>query len=434
MTTVFFGVLFTVFQCFDGVLFLDLFLKRRLSGCRFWWAAAGLSVGFGVLINLLRPRGVPLKMAVVLGGFWVLALVLYRGRCWFRLLVVSLFYALLNGVEQLLVFGTLTVLHTDLNTLYASRALFHALTAAEQFLVLTLLLAARRLAPSHRVEYAARRWWPPTLFLAVGSTLVSASLMHAAVHGDAAADVVVVCTAFLVCVNVLVICLIDWLEQSARARESTLALNEKLHAQAESIEALTDAYGTQRRLTHDYAAHLACLDGYLSQGDCARARDYVRELLRQQTDRLLAVNSHNPALDALFNQKARAAEKQGIDLRFVVNDLSGLQIRTGDLAVLISNLMDNAMEASLGLPQPRREVKVRAILEETFLFSVRNRSLPVEIVDGTIPSTKPDPSLHGYGLANVNTILDLYPDSFRNMSYKDGWFTHVIELPNRVRS
>lgn len=434
MTTAFFGILYTVLQCFDGVLFFDLFLKRRLSGQRFWWTAAAMALAFGALLNLLHPRGVPLKLAAVLGGFWLMALVLYRGGRAFRLLLASLFYALLNGTEQLLVFGVLGALQMDLPALYNSPALFQATSAAEQFLVLSLLLAARRLPSLRRGEHTDWRWWFPGLFLTVGSTLVSAWLLHSAVHGQTTADVIVVCTAFLICVNILVIRINDWLEQNARAREQALALHEKLHAQAESIEALTDAYGTQRRLTHDYTAHLACLEGYLSQGDCDRARDYVRELLRQQNDRLLFVNTHNAALDALFNQKARAAEKQGIDLRFVVNDLSGLQIRTGDLAVLISNLMDNALEASLRLPQPQREMEVRAVLEDTFLFSVRNRSLPVQIVDGTIPSTKPDPSLHGYGLANVNTILDRYPDSFRRMSCKDGWFSYVIELPNRLRS
>ena len=218
--------------------------------------------------------------------------------------------------------------------------------------------------------------------------------------------------------------LIDWLEQNSRYREESLALNEKLHAQAESVEALSNAYTMQRRLTHDYTAHLVSLYGYLNEGDYGRAKEYTRELISQQNERLLAVNTHNAALDALLNQKAFVARKQGIDLRFVVSDLT----------VVISNLMDNAIEASVRLPRDQREIEVRAILEETFLFSVRNRSLPVTIVDGTIPSTKPDPSMHGYGLANVRTILAQYSECYHDMTYKNGWFSYLVELPNLPRS
>ena len=49
MTTVFFGILYTVLQCFDGVLFFDLFLKRRLSGQRFWWTAAAMALKKGIM-------------------------------------------------------------------------------------------------------------------------------------------------------------------------------------------------------------------------------------------------------------------------------------------------------------------------------------------------------------------------------------------------
>lgn len=428
------GVLITMLQCFDGVLFYDIFLNRKMDGRKFWGGFLLLSVAAGLVLNLWAiPLGFG-KMLFSMLLFAALSLSLYSGGVVFRVLVSGLFYALLNGLDILVVYGVLRVLQVRPQTLYGSYVLVIVSSVTEQLLGMTLLLLAQKLLhPRKRGQEAWQLWLVP-LCLTFGSTAMCMYLLRSAARGCTPVQTVLVCTVYLVFVNLLVMILIDWLSQSARYREESLTLNEKLHTQAESLEALSNAYAMQRRQTHDYTAHLVSLDGFLKEGDTARARDYLRELLSQQTERLLAVNSHNAALDALFNQKAFVAGKQGIDLRFVVSDLSGLKIPVSDLTVLISNLMDNAIEACARLPETEREIEVRAILEETFLFSVRNRSLPVQIVGDTIPSTKPDPSMHGYGLANVRTILSRYQECYHHMTYKNGWFTYLVELPNLPRS
>ena len=428
------GILITVLQCFAGVLFFDIFLKRRFTGLRFWGVFGGVAVFFGWVLNQWHIPISFVKMAFSTLLFLVLGLTLYTGGVVFRALVSCLFYALLNGFDVIVVFAMLKMLDVTLDSFRDSYSLVIAASVAEQMLGMAVLLLAQKLLRPKKMEQGGWHLWLAPLLLSSGSTAISMYLLSSGVKDHTEEGVVLVCTLFLVCINLLVIVLIDWLQQTSRYREESLALNEKLHAQAESIEALSNAYAMQRRLTHDYNAHLVSLHGYLNEGAYDRARDYTRELLRQQTDRLLAVNTHNAALDALFNQKAFVADKQGIDLRFVVSDLSGLKIRTSDLTVLISNLMDNAIEASVLLPQSQREIEVRAILEETFFFSVRNRSLPVKIVDGALPSTKPDPSMHGYGLANVRTILAQYSECYHDMTYKNGWFSYVVELPNLPRS
>lgn len=428
------GLLITVLQCFAGVLFFDIFLKRRFTGMRFWGVFGGASLLVGWALNEWHVAIGFSKMVLATLLFVSLCLVLYSGGIAFRILVACLLYALLNGLDVLIVFVALYLLEVTLEVFRASYALVIGASVAEQLFAMALLLPLRRLSRFKNTERGSWHLWVAPLLLTVGSTILTVYLLHSTARGLTSSETVLACTVFLVFVNLLVIVLIDWLEQTSRYREESLALNEKLHAQAESIEALSNAYAVQRRLTHDYNAHLVSLYGYLNEEAYDRARDYTRELLSHQTERLLAVNTHNAALDALFNQKAFVADKQGIDLRFVVSDLSELRIRTSDLTVLISNLMDNAIEACALLPEDQREIEVRAILEETFFFSVRNRSLPVKIVDGTIPSTKPDPSMHGYGLANVRTILAQYTECYHDMTYKNGWFSYVVELPNLPRS
>ena len=104
----------------------------------------------------------------------------------------------------------------------------------------------------------------------------------------------------------------------------------------------------------------------------------------RQTERILLVNTHNPIIDAIFNQKGYAAKEQDIDLHFEINDLSEMSIPSVDLTVVMSNLLDNAIEACEKLEKQERRMAVKAIYNKsdnppTLFFSVENASKSVEI-------------------------------------------------------
>ena len=91
------------------------------------------------------------------------------------------------------------------------------------------------------------------------------------------------------------------MEQNANFREEAISLQAKSKAQQESIEALSAAYAQQRKLTHDFRAHLSTLDGMLMQQnrDINTIQTYIHSLQSKQTERILLVNTHHAALDCI---------------------------------------------------------------------------------------------------------------------------------------
>ena len=115
--------------------------------------------------------------------------------------------------------------------------------------------------------------------------------------------------------------------------------------------------------------------------DINTIQTYIHSLQSKQNERILLVNTHHAALDALLNQKALVAKNRKIDIQFSVNDLSPIKIDMVDLTVVISNTLDNAIEACEKLPETDRQIYVQALLEEDELFyAVRNKSLPVNMI------------------------------------------------------
>ena len=134
-------------------------------------------------------------------------------------------------------------------------------------------------------------------------------------------------SAVLLFADVMPFALIVWDEKNERLKGENLTLTARSRTQTESIEALSASYTAQRKLTHDFNAHLATLSSYLDNGQIKDAQDYITTLQERQTDRILIANTHNSTIDALLNQKAQVAKKNNIDIRFKVNDLSGMDNR-----------------------------------------------------------------------------------------------------------
>lgn len=225
--------------------------------------------------------------------------------------------------------------------------------------------------------------------------------------------------------------MVNWFQTHLKEHKQLIFLNEQTRAQQESMKALSLSYEKQRKMSHDFNKHMQVLANLLLSNDMESAKQYLAQINEWQTGRILLVETNNSTMNALLNQKAYAAKAQGVDIVFQVNDLSGVAIKAIDYSLVLGNLLDNALEACQALPKEIfKQIVVKVLLADDALFiSVRNSSNPVKISDHSIATTKPDPSLHGFGLPTIKEILDQNNASY-TMHYKNGFFTFALEWPN----
>ena len=70
------------------------------------------------------------------------------------------------------------------------------------------------------------------------------------------------------------------------------------------------------------------------------------------------------------------------------------------------------------------------ILADKLTLSIRNTTEPVQIANGFPITTKSDKLNHGYGLQNVERLLDDLNAEYA-WTYQDYWFSFVAEIPTR---
>ena len=88
-------------------------------------------------------------------------------------------------------------------------------------------------------------------------------------------------------------------------------------------------------------------------------------------------------LDKLRASLEKEKERR-IKIDFEVNDLSNLPFYASDMVVLLSNLLDNAIEACQRYDKGDKAIHVMAVVQQDFFISVRNTSEPVVIINGSM--------------------------------------------------
>ena len=111
------------------------------------------------------------------------------------------------------------------------------------------------------------------------------------------------------------------------------------------------------------------------------------------------IDTNNDIVNAVINTKYKEALKKNIVFIFRINDLSGIMIEDQDIVILLSNLLNNALEASEKLEE-KRLISVKFIQEYGDLFlSVKNnyKGTITPLKDGFLTTKKEKkPAWHRY--------------------------------------
>ena len=195
-------------------------------------------------------------------------------------------------------------------------------------------------------------------------------------------------------------------------------------------EALMESYTAQRRLTHEFTNHTDALALLLQQGDYEGAKAYLSTLTKTIAANTTIMNTHNPLLDALLSKKYEEASRKGVMVYFDLPDLRDMPMDQTDLVIVLSNLLNNAIEAAAQADPPEIYVRMRKSEDEVVL-SVRNRvKKDLNLVDGQLPRISQKGAGHGFGLWNVRDVLKKYGGEY-TISCRECWFRFTCTIPLR---
>ena len=192
---------------------------------------------------------------------------------------------------------------------------------------------------------------------------------------------------------------------------------------------IDNMYQKIRGWRHDYRNHIQTMKAYAASENWDAIKRYLDLLDDDLTTVDTVIKTGNPMTDAILNSKISLANSRNVKVIADACIPVKLNLSEIDLCCIIGNLFDNAIEASMKLPEDQRVIRLYMDLRNTQLYiSITNFTAGKKMKkEGKLfRSTKGEG--HGFGLVRIDAIVERL-DGYISRNSEDGAFTTEILLP-----
>lgn len=265
------------------------------------------------------------------------------------------------------------------------------------------------------------------------SSLLSAiglgAMMNAVINSDDTQlhILVLITVVVLALTNVVSYFLVYQVQKLLKNKYELKLLQEKMAFEKDRYEESALVWENIRKVRHDIKNHFLVIRGHLKNEDVPACEDYIDQIMPSVESMGNLIRSNNSVLDYLINSKLSGLQ----DTQIIISGLVGNfdDIEDTDLASVIGNILDNAVEAQENVTGTKRiELLFRMKNDNRVIICKNTVSESVLQTNKELRSTKKNRQDHGLGHKIVETILKKY-DGWVDYFESDGMFGVQIMLP-----
>jgi len=227
---------------------------------------------------------------------------------------------------------------------------------------------------------------------------------------------------------VLVVNIVIWLFILPWAvnRKMTRFQNDLVNRHYDEVETM---YRKMRGWRHDYHNHIQVLKAHMSLKQYRQAEEYLDKLEEDLTTVDTVLKTGNVMVDAILNSKLTMIMERKISVDATAIVPQDISISGIDLSVLIGNILDNAMEACMQVPEEKdRFIRIYIdIVKKQLYLSVTNSMEGTARKTGNLFLSNKQGN-HGFGLLRIDSIVAKY-NGFINRQTENGVFATEVMLP-----
>ena len=232
----------------------------------------------------------------------------------------------------------------------------------------------------------------------------------------------------LLIINIIMFVLYEIIGKEAEKNYVLIAKNKQYELIEQHNRQIVNMYDKMREWRHDYSHHMQLILEMLknsSEGNNSDAINYIKELDIKIESSSLETITGNTVVDAIVSAKMTLASAHNITLEHNISLAAELNIDNTDLCSILSNLLDNAIEACCKLSENRYISIEMLIFRNQFNIKVINSTNgEYKIENGKLKTTKSG-DLHGIGMGHVKSIVESYGGIFDVKPEASSFMTHI---------
>lgn len=235
-------------------------------------------------------------------------------------------------------------------------------------------------------------------------------------------EVVTEFLGFALCIAFLLFLLVYFKEyEEKREAEQKNHMMELQRAQSQrEIEANKRSEYAISIIRHDMRHFLANISAYIDNEEYDKAKEYLSGLRSYTDSTTMHKYCKNEIVNMILSSYTNEIDEKQIDFRYSIQVPEELSVSDIDLTSILSNALENAINAVLPLHPEKRHIVLNMYMsDEKLLISVKNTfAEKPELTDGIPKTNRPG---HGFGTQSIRYITEKLNGNCQ-FSVKDDWF------------
>lgn len=241
----------------------------------------------------------------------------------------------------------------------------------------------------------------------------------------------IIALIFLLISNIMIFYIVDKQYEIISAKEKLKTSEILFINQKQYYDDVFKSQQEVRKTRHDLKNLFIALLSELNNGNAFEAQHIIENKLNEMNQTVDISNDIDNMVDAVIYSKMEDAKKSCIELNVKKNINRPVNIESLDLAVLVANILDNAIEATTAVSK-KRKIDFSLFTENDSLI-ILSQNPTVNSFSGNKPkTTKKDKKHHGFGILSIESVTKKYNGDYI-LECEDGMATATVILTNDKR-
>ena len=431
MTEYIYTLIYTIIYVFILNLFVETFvsgknISKYLSGL---FQVVMVLLNFGLPYLLTNHMAIKQILAVIVNA--IILCTLYTIKLKKSLVLMVSFQGCEIAIEYLVFVILQYVFGLNVEDLLQTEALYCILGLLCLLILFCVISVIRRSIPKKMGYLLTQMEWVRFSIFPLFSLVTIVILMFRFdfVENNSQGMILIWVVSGLVIMNILIFSLLS----DALKRENELAeyrvIQERGKNDTEMYRTMIKNYDEQRKMVHEFKNHMSCMASLAKHGEIERLNDYIAKIRDNMDQEHDLIDTNHKLINRILNTKYLEACQKRILLVIKTNDLSGIVMEDQYLVILLSNLLNNAMEACEHCE--KKVIKLKMVKEHDWLtVSVSNsyEQEPIVAAGKFITSKTENVQYHGLGIENIKDVVEKYEGTYLIMN-ENNQFQFLVLLP-----
>lgn len=407
-------IIFYILGIYVDIRYIKLFLRPKGNSS----INTKLLCAVGFIVNWFVYQWIPITLLLMFSAFGAVLLVAileYKGNLFEKLLVVALKMAVGGAIEG----GVWRVL-VWLNGENINETLGNLMS---QLLLLILVVTLERCISTDKEIRLSWGSYINMILVSIGGATLSEILIDTV----GISNKLVMLGLCIVCImNIGTYYMYEKISEAYQEKMKKTVLENQVVMYQNQFEIIHEARQDMKQLRHDMKNHFLLLEGYLQKGKYAEAQEYIGQLAEKTASSKEYVNTGNDELDSILNYKLGRANNLNCKVDVKIEVPRERFMSDFDLNMLLSNLMDNALEAIEKTEERVLTVRIRYIKHMLYISVYNSYDGNVKKEGNRLLTTKAKKEEHGIGMTCIRSIVDKYQGEMTIQTAGDMFKSDII--------